>query len=165
MSVVNFAGSSLEDENRVRLGSDDGEERGAEGDDERVEKVDEPLLNSSGVLPLRGRTLGFFGPTSRVRLAIYDSLIFPCVAFLLVRAARLTCRTVGQKLTFFVLFFLCYIQASRTLSRSLTLTQRHLAWLVFSKHGKTISYSLFVLFGHVDQCYSSELPVTCQLTA
>ena len=79
--VVNFAGSSLEDESRVRLGSDDGEERFAEGDDERVEKVDEPLPDSSNALPLRGRTLGFFGPTNRARLAMYDFLIFPCVAF------------------------------------------------------------------------------------
>jgi len=77
--VVNFAGSSLEDEDHVRLGSDDGEERVAEDDDEGGEKVDEPLPDPSNVLPLRGRTLGFFGPTNRVRLAMYDFLIFPCV--------------------------------------------------------------------------------------
>ena len=102
--VVNFAGSSLEDEDRVRLGSDDGEERVAEGDDEGVVKVDESLPDPSS-LPLRGRTLVFFGPTNRVRVAMYEFLIFPCVAFLLGARGTPDCRTGGQKSSFFVQFF------------------------------------------------------------
>ncbi|KAI9461966.1 hypothetical protein BJY52DRAFT_1257998, partial [Lactarius psammicola] len=79
--VVNFACSTLEDEDHVHLGGDDSGERVAEGDDERGEKVDEPLPDSSSVLPLHGRVLGFFGPTNHVRLAMYDFLIFSCVTF------------------------------------------------------------------------------------
>ncbi|KAI9431549.1 hypothetical protein H4582DRAFT_2084826 [Lactarius indigo] len=75
--VVNFASSGSEDEDHVRLGSDDGRERVIEGDDEGGEKADEPVPDSSSVLPLRGRTLRFFGSTSRVRLAMYKVLIFP----------------------------------------------------------------------------------------
>jgi len=41
--VVNFATSSLEDEGHARLGSDVGDERVGEGDDDGVEKVSEPL--------------------------------------------------------------------------------------------------------------------------
>jgi hypothetical protein len=89
--VVNFASSSPEGENHVRLGSDDGgDERVVEDDDDGEEKVSEPLPeSSSNVLPLRGRTLGFFGPTNRVRLAMYNFLIFPCVACFIL-SARLT---------------------------------------------------------------------------
>jgi hypothetical protein len=82
--VVNFASSSPEGGNRVRLGSDGR----VEGDNDEEEKVSEPLPESlSNMYPLRGRTLGFFGPTNRVRLAMYSFLIFPCVAcfFLSVR--------------------------------------------------------------------------------
>ena len=78
--VVNFASNSLEDENHIRLGSDDGDERVVDDDDDGVEKVSEPPPeSSSSVLPLRGRTLGYFGPTNRVRLAMYNFLIFRCV--------------------------------------------------------------------------------------
>jgi hypothetical protein len=83
--AVNSASSSSEGGNHVRLGSDDGR---VEGDDDEEEKVSEPLPEwLSNIRPPRGRTLGFFGPTSRVRLAMYKFLIFPCVAcfFLSVR--------------------------------------------------------------------------------
>ena len=96
--VVNFAGSNLEDKDHVRLGSDDGDERVVEDDNDGLEKVGEPPPDSSSsVHPLRGRTLGFFGPTNRVRLAMYDFLIFQCVAFfLLALAARLTAAQVDR---------------------------------------------------------------------
>lgn len=94
--VVNFASSGLEDENHVRLGSDDGDERVVEGDDDGEEKVSEPLPeSSSNILSLRGRTLGFFGPTNRVRLAMYNFLIFPCVTILIL-SARLTSAQVDR---------------------------------------------------------------------
>ncbi|KAI9434935.1 hypothetical protein H4582DRAFT_2080176 [Lactarius indigo] len=75
--VVNFASSGSEDEDHVRLGSDDGRERVIEGDDEGGEKADEPVPDSSSVLPLCRRTLRFFGSTSRIQLAMYKVLIFP----------------------------------------------------------------------------------------
>ena len=107
LRVVNFATSSLEEENHVRLGSDDGDERVVEGDDDGAEKVGEPLPeSSSSVLRLRGRTLGFFGPTNRVRLAMYNFLIFRCVAsFLLSACGMPDCLAGGQKSSFFVQFF------------------------------------------------------------
>ena len=103
--VVNFASNSLEDENHVRLGSEDGDERVVEDDDNGVEKVSEPPPESpSSVLPLRGRTLGFFGPTNRVRLAMYNFLIFRCVpCFCSYRSSDF--RTGGQKSPFSVRSF------------------------------------------------------------
>ncbi|KAH8980165.1 Ion transport protein-domain-containing protein [Lactarius hatsudake] len=123
--VVNFASSSLEDEDHVRLGSDDGEERVAE--------VDEPLPDSISVLPLRGRTLGFFGSTSRVRLAMYDFLVFPWTEIVILCS---------------ILFYaiLLTIQASRslTLSGSDATPPRVLGF--FQTWEDYIIFSLFVLF-------------------
>jgi voltage-dependent calcium channel len=82
VSLVNFATFSFEDEGHVRLGTDDGDERVGENNDDGVEKMSETLSDSSSsILPLRGRTLGLFGPTNRVRLTMYGFLIFPSVAF------------------------------------------------------------------------------------
>jgi hypothetical protein len=120
LRVVHFAGSGLEDADRVRLGSDDGEERVSEGDDdEGVDKVDESLSHSSSVRPrLRGRTLGFFGPTNRVRLAMYDFLIFPCVALvsLPIHAVRLTATQVDRNCHSLFDSSLCYFADHSSLS-------------------------------------------------
>ncbi|KAI0292948.1 hypothetical protein B0F90DRAFT_1767226 [Multifurca ochricompacta] len=85
LRVVNFAGAGLED--HIRLpgndydggagASSDGKTDTPEGDNDGEEKVDEQFTDLSKIIPLRGRTLGIFGPTSRVRLAMYDFLIFP----------------------------------------------------------------------------------------
>ncbi|KAF8465445.1 Ion transport protein-domain-containing protein, partial [Russula ochroleuca] len=85
--VVNFAGAGLDD--HIRLS--DGDEVNATGDGRRRPSTDndegeddrsvEPFADlGRKVSPLRGRTLGLFGPTSRVRQAMYDFLIFPCVS-------------------------------------------------------------------------------------
>ena len=49
-----------------------------EEEDEKDEKdYEEAVLDLSRQLPIRGRTLGFMGPTNRVRLAMYRFLIHP----------------------------------------------------------------------------------------
>ena len=56
--VVNFASSSLKDEDHVRLGSDDGDGHVVEGDNDGVVKVGQPLPNSwRSILPLHTRIL------------------------------------------------------------------------------------------------------------
>jgi len=115
--VVNFAGGGLDD--HIRLS--DGDQVDATGDGRRRPSADndqdeddddrsvEPFADvDRKVLPLRGRTLCFFGPTSRVRRAMYDFLIFPCVFYLrfcahLSDGCALTVG--GQNLSFFARFF------------------------------------------------------------
>jgi hypothetical protein len=91
--VVNFAGAGLDD--HIRL-PDDGDQVDATGDRRRRPSPDndedgddrtvQPFADlSRKVFPLRGRSLGLFGPTSRVRRAMYDFLIFPCVFRLYLR--------------------------------------------------------------------------------
>ncbi|KAG6853801.1 hypothetical protein C0991_001251 [Blastosporella zonata] len=60
--VVNLASAGLE--NQMRL---------AEG----VEDEEEPLPDLSKTLPIRGRTLGFLGTDSKVRLALFNFLVYP----------------------------------------------------------------------------------------
>ncbi|KAJ6629913.1 Ion transport protein-domain-containing protein [Mycena sp. CBHHK59/15] len=57
--VVNMASAGLE-----RLPDDKKEE-------------DDQLLDLSQALPIRGRTLGFLGPTSRLRMACFNILVYP----------------------------------------------------------------------------------------
>ena len=64
LRVVNLAGSGIEG---IRLPDDDKEQH---------LDVDSYLSNH---LPIRGRTLGFLGPTSRLRLSLYNFLVHPYV--------------------------------------------------------------------------------------
>lgn len=74
LRVVNLAGAGLE--SQIRLPDDDNEGRRAKRDDD----VDEfPLPDLTQNLPIRGRTLGFLGPNSTVRLACFNFLVYPCV--------------------------------------------------------------------------------------
>jgi hypothetical protein len=70
LRVVNLAGTGLAEQ--IRLG--DGEEtvRGAPVDDDEPPRPD---LSKS--LPIRGRTLGFLGPDSKVRLWLFNFLVYP----------------------------------------------------------------------------------------
>ena len=89
--VVNFAGAGLDD-HVLLSGHDDDDDDGRppdgqgrpptcdDDDDDEVDRSVEPFTDLGKILPVRGRTLGLFGPTSRVRRAMYDFLIFPCVA-------------------------------------------------------------------------------------
>ena len=85
--------------------------------DDGVEKVSVPPPElSSSVLPLRGRTLGYFGPTNCVRFAMYNFLIFRCVpCFCSYRSSDFL--TGGQK-SLLLYAILLTIQASRTLTLS-----------------------------------------------
>ncbi|KII90373.1 hypothetical protein PLICRDRAFT_173801 [Plicaturopsis crispa FD-325 SS-3] len=75
LRVVNLAGVGLEQQ--IRLPDDDGDDGDMEykGTFEDEDKSTVYDLKSS--LPIRGRTLGFLGPTSRVRLWLFKFLVFP----------------------------------------------------------------------------------------
>ncbi|GLB42802.1 putative calcium channel [Lyophyllum shimeji] len=68
--VVNLGSAGLEGQLRLGDGGDVG--RGKRSDDD-----EEPLPDLTKALPLRGRTLGYFGPESRVRLALFNFLVYP----------------------------------------------------------------------------------------
>jgi len=118
--VVNFAGAGLDDHIRLPDGGDqinatgDGRHRPSpDHDEDGDDRLVQPFADLGGkVFPLRGRTLCLFGPTSHVRRAMYDLLIFPCVFRVHLRScAHLSegCphATGGQNLSFFVrLFFM-----------------------------------------------------------
>jgi hypothetical protein len=113
--VVNFAGAGLDDHIRLPDGGDQVDTTGdrrrhpsPDNDEDGDDRTVQPFADlGRKVLPLRGRSLGLFGPTSRVRRAMYDFLIFPCVFRLYCRScAHLSdgCShtTDGQNLSFFV---------------------------------------------------------------
>jgi hypothetical protein len=113
--VVNFAGAGLDDHIRLPDGGDqvDASRHRPSPDDNDDDRPVQPFADlGRKVFPLRGRSLCFFGPSSRVRRAMYDFLIFPCVFRLYLRScAHLSdgCphTTDGRNLSFFVrLFFM-----------------------------------------------------------
>ncbi|KAF8063493.1 Ion transport protein-domain-containing protein [Lyophyllum atratum] len=69
--VVNLASAGLE--NQLRLGDGDDTVRGRRRDDDE----EDPLPDLTKALPIRGRTLGCFGPQSKVRLALFNFLVYP----------------------------------------------------------------------------------------
>jgi hypothetical protein len=70
LRVVNLAGAGLEDS--IRLPDDEDE---LKVDDDKEEE----LPDLSRDMPIRGRTLGCFGPQSRIRLALFNFLVYPSV--------------------------------------------------------------------------------------
>jgi hypothetical protein len=84
--VVNFAGAGFDDHIRLPDGGDqvdatgDGRRPSADNYNDAHDRSVQPFADlGRNVLSLRGRTLCLFGPTSRVRRAMYGFLIFPCV--------------------------------------------------------------------------------------
>lgn len=79
LRVVNLANTGLE--GQLRLGDGEDDDDGEKRRLEEVESDDEgpPQPDLRKVLPIRGRTLGCFGPRSRVRLALFRFLVHPCV--------------------------------------------------------------------------------------
>jgi hypothetical protein len=76
--VVNLASTGLE--NQIRLS--DGPDGVAWGKRSVLGKDEEgqaQVPDLSKALPLRGRTLGCMGPQSKVRLALFNFLVYPCV--------------------------------------------------------------------------------------
>ncbi|KAJ7583970.1 Ion transport protein-domain-containing protein [Mycena floridula] len=71
LRVVNLASSGLE--NQIRLPDDDFDPRNKRPPDDH----DDQLPDLSKSLPIRGRTLGCLSPTSRLRLSLYNLLIYP----------------------------------------------------------------------------------------
>ena len=56
---------------------DEREDLKDEEDDEDEKDEDVTVLDLSRTLPIRGRTLGFMGPTNSIRLAMYKFLVYP----------------------------------------------------------------------------------------
>lgn len=80
LRVVNLASVGLEEKARpIRL-PDDKEEamnsKGKEREREESEEEEEDLPDLATRLPIRGRTLGFLGPTSRLRLTMFRCLTY-----------------------------------------------------------------------------------------
>ncbi|CCL98380.1 uncharacterized protein FIBRA_00375 [Fibroporia radiculosa] len=82
--VVNLAGFGLEEHVRLADVDNDSEATLADktrGDDDDDDDDDEGqyavLPDLSRRLPIRGRTLGILGPTSKVRMAMYRLLVYP----------------------------------------------------------------------------------------
>lgn len=76
--VVNLAGRGLDD--HVRLDDvDDEMPPRRKGDDDSEEPEYSALPDLRKSLPIRGRALGFMGPTNPIRLLMYRFLLFPYV--------------------------------------------------------------------------------------
>lgn len=73
LRVVNMAGMGLDE--HVRL-ADVEHEKVEDEDEEDEEEQDEALPDLAQTLPIRGRTLGFLGPTSSIRLGMYHFLVY-----------------------------------------------------------------------------------------
>lgn len=74
LRVVNLANNGLEGQLRLADGEDD------RGDSASEEQEPSPRPDLKQIFPLRGRALGFLGPESRFRLALFKFLIHPYVA-------------------------------------------------------------------------------------
>lgn len=78
LRVVNLANTGLE--GQLRLGDgDEGKDKKLQDDEDDDEP---PVPDLKQVLPIRGRTLGFLGSESRVRLALFRFLVHPCVSYI-----------------------------------------------------------------------------------
>ena len=75
LRVVNFGGLGVDD--HVRLEDMDEVPDDKREDDDEMPDEDEVLPDLSKTLPIRGRTLGCLGPRSRIRLLMYQFLVYP----------------------------------------------------------------------------------------
>jgi hypothetical protein len=71
--VVNLASAGLE--HQVRLGEGPSEHTPYLGGKEKGDVDEDVLPDLNQILPIRGRTLGFLGPTSKLRLALFRCLV------------------------------------------------------------------------------------------
>lgn len=76
LRVVNLANTELEGHLKLGDGNEDGGDKRLDSEDEEDEGPFQPELKIS---PIRGRALGFLGPESKVRLALFNFLVHPCV--------------------------------------------------------------------------------------
>lgn len=77
LRVVNMAGIGIDEHVRLADMDDEKEAMKDEEDDEDEKDEDITVLDLSRTLPIRGRTLGFMGPTNSIRLAMYKFLVYP----------------------------------------------------------------------------------------
>ncbi|TEB23953.1 high-affinity cell membrane calcium channel [Coprinellus micaceus] len=80
LRVVNLAGTGMADQLRLKdVDDDEGPLSSRSRKTFREEEEDEgpPMPDLRQALPIRGRTLGFLGPNSRIRLALFNFLIHP----------------------------------------------------------------------------------------
>ena len=92
LRVVNLSNTALE--RQVRLLDDDDNEASGEDDGPLQQQHHENRRD----MPLRGRTLGFFGPESRVRLALNNFLLYRYAAVHILQRALLTILSGGRNL-------------------------------------------------------------------
>lgn len=97
LRVVNLAGTGLAEQ--IRLGDDEETARRAPMDDE----PSRPDLSKS--LPIRGRTLGFLGPDSKVRLWLFNFLVYQCVSCSSLTLNSHCVNSDGLNLLFFYLLY------------------------------------------------------------
>jgi hypothetical protein len=76
LRVVNLANTELEGHLRLGDGNEDGGNKKLSSSEED-EGPPQPELKK--VFPIRGRVLGFSGPESKIRLALFNFLVHPCV--------------------------------------------------------------------------------------
>jgi hypothetical protein len=79
LRVVNLANTELEGHLRLVDGNEEGVNKRLSLEDEEDEGPPPPELKK--VFPIRGRALGFLGPESKIRLALFNFLVHPCVLF------------------------------------------------------------------------------------
>jgi hypothetical protein len=77
LRVVNLANTELEGHLRLGDGNEDGGNKKLGSEDSEDEGPPPPELKK--VFPIRGRALGFLGPESKIRLALFNFLVHPCV--------------------------------------------------------------------------------------
>ncbi|KAL1742981.1 Ion transport protein-domain-containing protein [Schizophyllum fasciatum] len=75
LRVVNLAGQGLE--SQIRLPDGNGDEAAAHQKHEQDDEYDDQIPDLTKALPIRGRTLGFLGPDSKLRLNLYRMLVYP----------------------------------------------------------------------------------------
>lgn len=90
LRVVNLAGVGLEEKARgIRLPDDKDDGAKVKGKDTQSavsgedQEEEHELPDLATRLPIRGRTLGFLGPSNRIRLAMFRFLTYPYVHFIL----------------------------------------------------------------------------------
>ena len=77
LRVVNLANTELEGHLRLGDGNGDRGDKRVASEEESDEGPPQPELKK--VFPIRGRALGFLGPDSKIRLALFHFLVHPCV--------------------------------------------------------------------------------------
>ena len=77
LRVVNLANTEFEGHLRLGDGHEDGSNKRLASEDQEDDGPFQPDL--SKVSPIRGRTLGFLGDKSKIRLALFQFLVYECV--------------------------------------------------------------------------------------